>query len=440
VGTTTEPPWVHKSSGIAGRNGTNTHVITFSTDGDAPFTPANGNLLVVVVYGAVTHTVSTGGWTEQQQPVVSGELSAFTVTAASHTSITVVHNGSNYPVTFFVGELPAGSTITASSGASPSSDIMAPLTGLPGTAQLIIAAVGRVPNNSNSNGVSPLTWTAPFVKDAEQFAVIGATDGAWMTVAHAINITSTSVTPVYSPTYLILPGDWSIADREHVIMAINAVAPAGGATPFTRDYTLNWRVFNAFTKDTTLNWRVLAGFTRDYTLNWRVLAAFTRDYTLNWRVLNGLTRDYSLAWRVFAAFTADTAITWRVFEAFQRDYTISWDVLSGTSFQRDYTLSWRVFNSLSRDYSFAWRVFATFTRDYAITWRVFGAFTRDYTWVWRVYGGISHDYTLVWAVLGDTPGGGLVVAVWSGTVEVPIISMGVWDGTTEHPAIVSSIV
>lgn len=463
MGTTTEPPWVHKSQGVASRNGTTTHVVTFSTDGDAPFTPTNGNVLVVVVFGAVTHTVSAGGWTEQQQPVSSGELSIFTVTASGTTSISVAHNGSNYPMSFCVYEFPAGSTITASNGFADSSDTFTALAGLPGTPQLIIAAAGRVMASVGATAGSAV-WTAPFVEDADQFVGFATTDGGWMTVAHAINVTSTSVTPAYTATY---GGTQVINDREHVILAINAVAPST-TTPFTRDYTLNWRVFGAFTKDTTLNWRVFAAFTQDTTLNWRVFNALTRDTTLNWRVFgafnqdytlvwrvlgswlrdytmtwrvqNAWTNDYSLAWRVFASFTADTAITWRVFGAFQRDYTISWDVLSGSSFQRDYVLSWRVFNAFSQDYALAWRVYASFTRDYALTWRVMNAFSRDHTLVWRVLTGWTRDYTLVWVILSASPGGGLYVAVWSGTAEVPVVSVTVWDGTTEVPAVVSSVV
>ena len=54
---TTEPPWINKTSGTAARNGTTSHTISFG------FTSTTGNLLVVIISGDVTHTVT--GWTEQ---------------------------------------------------------------------------------------------------------------------------------------------------------------------------------------------------------------------------------------------------------------------------------------------------------------------------------------------------------------------------------------
>lgn len=217
---TTEPAWLNKSSGVAARNGTTSHTIPFG------FTSTSGSFLVVVVFGAVTHAVT--GWTERLQPVSSGELSVFTKTSAGDSSIVVTHNGSNYPVGWVAFEFPAGAAYTAGIGSTPSADTFPALTGLPGTAQVVIAARGR--NSSDQSSTASSVWTAPWVEDFDQSDPRGGTpvtDGMYLTVGHQLNVTSTSITPVATPTY---GGTQSVADREHVVFALNVPALAGGVT------------------------------------------------------------------------------------------------------------------------------------------------------------------------------------------------------------------
>jgi hypothetical protein len=208
----TEPPYLNIGSGIAARNGTASHTINFG------YTSTSGSLLVVVIYGAVTHTAS--GWTERLQPVSSGELSVFTKTSAGDSSISVTHNASNYASYWVAYEFPAGSTYTAGEGNSDTSDTFPALTGLPGTVQVIIAARGRVVATSAATSGSSV-WSSPWVEDADIFdAFASGTDNGYLTVAHRINYTSTSITPATTTTY---GGTWTVNDRQHAGFAIDAV-------------------------------------------------------------------------------------------------------------------------------------------------------------------------------------------------------------------------
>jgi hypothetical protein len=445
--TTTEPPYIHKSQGVASRNGTTTHVINFTTDGDAPFTPATGSLLLVFIGGGVTNAAA--GWTEVEQPVATGELSAFTTTSAPTTSITVTHNAANYPCPWVVKEYPAGSVVTSSTNSNSASDTFptaSGLTGGVGNERVIEAAYLRIADGGESG--HSVVWSGGYVEDADSYTAQATTDGAAFSSAHLINVTATSATPSLTATPV---GTWTVGDREKIVLVVNAVAPAS-TTPFTRDYSSTWRVFNALSADYASTWRVLNGITRDYSStwrvtnalvadyvsSWRVFNALTKDYVSTWRVLNALTQDYASTWRVLNSWTSDYASTWRVFNLWTRDYASTWDVLNGTAFTRDYVSTWRVFNAVSRDYASTWRVLGSFSRDYASNWRVLNALTRDYGSTWRVFQAWTRDYSSTWAVLGTTPSG-LEVSVWNGTSLVPA-TISVWNGTTEIPATVESIV
>lgn len=215
---------------------------------------------------------------------------------------------------------------------------------------------------------------------------------------------------------------------------------------FTADTSLQWRVLNAFTKDTSLQWRVLNGFTHDYQLQWNVLNSFTKDVSLQWRVLNSFTHDTSLQWRVLNGFTADTSLQWRVLNAFHNDYDIQWAILSGTAFTHDYSLQWRVLNAFQADTSLQWRVLNAFQNDYTLQWQVLSgsAFQHDYVLQWRVLNGFVKDTNLQWRVLNhftkDTNlqwrvlgPSSIVFSYWYKGVEVPADIEGIWNGSTVVP-------
>lgn len=448
------PGPINTSYGIVAGNGTTTHTINFTTDGSSPFTPTNGRLLVFIIGGAVTNT-NAGGWTEQLQPVSGCELSVFTITASSTTSITITNNGSNYPETWWVFEFAAGSVYQAGTSNLPTVGTSGvsrawgnTLSGLSGTSATIIAAVSSG-NTSGGSVTFTTAWSAPFTLVSNQTApATGGADGLGMGVASTTGYTSTSVQPTWTPTWSNPGSGWS-PDFQQVLFAITDAT----STAFTRDYASTWRVFNAVTRDYVSTWRVLNALTADYASTWRVLNAITRDYASTWRVLNAFNSDYASTWRVFNAllrdyastwrvlnsWTSDYSSTWRVFNAFARDYASTWDVLAGTAFVRDFSSTWRVYNSLTADYASSWRVLGSFARDYAGTWRVFNALIRDYSSTWRVFRVFTRDYTSTWAVLGQTPGG-LVLQVWNGSSLVAVTSLAVWNGTTAIPATVESIV
>lgn len=219
---TAPPPWLNQNSGVAGRNGTNSHTIPFG------FTSTSGSMLVFVVHGGVTHAESSGDWTERLQPVSSGELSVFTRTSAGDSSITLNHNGSDYPVAWTVYELPAGATWTDGTSSNDTADTFPTLTGLPGTAQLIIAARGRVAGSTGATS-SATTWDAPFTENSDLFAAHdGSTDGTMLTLGHAAGYTSTSITPSATGSY---GGTWVVADKQYAVFAI--ALGGGGGTPST---------------------------------------------------------------------------------------------------------------------------------------------------------------------------------------------------------------
>jgi hypothetical protein len=369
---------------VAPRNGTGSHVINFTTDGDNPFTPTAGSLLLLWIHGAVTHTITGQGWTKQFGPVSSGELALFTKTAAgtvgtpsSDTTVTVTHNGSNYPVAFCLEELPNGSTITGVDSTTGSNDTAVALTGLPGTEQLIIAGLGRVTVGGETLGsIAP---TAPLVEDADLFSASGATDGTYLAVWHRINYTGTSITPTVTPTYT---GGWGNAVREKGSIAINAVAPTT-TTPFTKDLAIESRVLNTVTKDVTIQSRVLAAVTKDLDLASRVLNAVTKDLTIESRLFNTVTKDLAVQSRVLNVVTKDLAVSSRVLN------TIAQDLV----------LQSRVLASVTKDLDVRSRVLAAITADLALQSRVLNAVTADLTLNSRVLNSVTKDLDIWSAVL-----------------------------------------
>jgi hypothetical protein len=220
VAVVTEPPYHNLNSGVAARNGTTNHVITFG------FTPASGSLLVFLCFGPVTHTEDTGNWTERLQPVSSAELSVFTKTSAGETSISITHNGSNYQVAWVAYEFPAGSTWTGGIGASPTTDTFSQLTGLPGTEQVVFGARGRT--SASATAATTTAWPGGWVEDADLYSPPAANEGLTFTVGRQNNVTATSVTPSATTTY---GGTWDTADRQHVTFAIDAAVTVDSAAP-----------------------------------------------------------------------------------------------------------------------------------------------------------------------------------------------------------------
>lgn len=218
---TTEPPWLNRTSGVSARNATSTHTIPFG------WTAGTGTFLVVVISGSVTNA-NSGGWTERLQPVNNTELSVFTKTGAGESSITITNNAANYPVAWIAYQFAVGTTWTNGIGATASNDTFPALGSLPGSAQVIFAARSRSAIAADSVGST--VWPTPWVEDLDVTTPKNVTDGVFLSVAHQINFTGTTITPTSTPEYT----SSFTASRQHVVFALDvAVAAALPAQPWT---------------------------------------------------------------------------------------------------------------------------------------------------------------------------------------------------------------
>ena len=161
----------------------------------AAFTPTAGRFLLVVIEGAVTTYGTTPGvpptgWTQEAAAVSSTGLYTWTRTAAGGDTLTVTHNGADYPAMFHWFEFSTGTTwvgdVTATSvsatGANPN------LTGLTGT-NLVMAAKANSVANIN---VRSATWNAPNVEILDYYEADAATDGYFLGICYQEDYASAS--------------------------------------------------------------------------------------------------------------------------------------------------------------------------------------------------------------------------------------------------------
>lgn len=402
MGVTPEPPWTNFASGTAPRNGSTSHTINFG------FTSTTGRFLVVEVFGAVTNAAA--GWTEQLAPVASAELSVFTKTSAGESSITVTHNGSNYPVHWTVREYAAGSTWVGYVDSNSNVDTFPALTGLPGVEVVVHAVRGRSASNGLETNATAV-WTAPFVEDADLFsALTGGTDGAGhFTSAHAINITATSITPSATTTY---SGTWSTPDREKAVYAINAVAPAS-TTSVSSDLDTRWRVRAQVSQSLDSRWRVRQSVSQSLDSRWRVYNTTSQSLDSRWRVRNSISQSLDSRWRVRSLTSQDLDSRWRVREIISQSLDSRWRVRalatqSLDSRWRVYNLAqqsldtrWRVRNLVSSDLDTRWAVDASVlsvSSDLDSRWRVRNSVVANLDTRWRVRQSVISDLDTRWAV------------------------------------------
>ena len=171
--------------GIATRNGTANHTISFTA-------AAAGNLLVAVVGAGVTNSMTTGGWTEQLQPVNNCELSVFTKYASSgESSFVVNHNASNYPLAYCVMEFPSSCTYAGGTG-SANVSAWPTLSGLSGRNTVIGVLVEA---HSSGDPAYSATWSAPWTELVDQETPFSSTDGVFMTLGYQDGYTSVTAQP-----------------------------------------------------------------------------------------------------------------------------------------------------------------------------------------------------------------------------------------------------
>ena len=423
---TTEPPWLHSTAGVAARNGTSSHTITWSTDGGSPFTAGLGSLMVVMIFGAVTHTVS-GSWSEVAQPVNSGELSLFVSTnnssTAPPTSITVTHNASNYPIEYFVGELPAGSSYVSSSGTSPNNDTFAALTGLTGGAgneRLILAAIGRTATSVAYNSFSTV-WTSPFVKDTDQFAPFSSsTDGGGMSVAHQINNTSTSATPVVTPTYG--PSGWSTPDREMIVAAFIAVPPSGGTTSVSSTLSAPWTVRQRVTSTLSAPWALRASVKQQLSTPWALRNVVKQTLSTPWTVRQAISAQLSAPWTVRAAVKQQLSAPWVVRQSIKSLLDARWGVAGKVSGTLD--ARWALRQAVQATLSTPWALRASVSAPLDVRWaqRALVAATLDARW--GVAGKVTSVLNAPWAIRGVVSG--TLDARWALRSQISVILVTPW--------------
>jgi hypothetical protein len=401
MATTTEPPTLHKSSGVAPRNGTTTHVINFTTDGSAPFTPATGSLLVLFIGGGVTNA-NAGGWNEVEQPVSTGELSAFTITSAPTTSVTITHNASNYPCAWIVKEYPAGSVVTSSTPSTSANDTFPTLSGLTGGAgneRVIDAAFLRIADGGETNFSA--VWGGSFVEDADQYFAQATTDGFAFTSGHQINVTATSSTPSITPTY---SGTWTVGDREKIVLAINAVAPSS-TTPVSGTLDLRW------------NSRTLVSGTMD--LRWNSYTIVSSSIDFRWNSRTAVAGSLDLRWNSYTAVGGTLDLRW--------NSAASTTPVSGTL-----DLRWNSRTSVAGSIDFRWNSYTAVTGAVDLRWnsRTLVGSTLDLRW--NSYVAVAGSLDLRWnsASGGASAVSGTLDLRWNSYTAVSSSLALVWNSRT----------
>lgn len=194
--------WLNHVAVAAPRNATATHTVSPASGvvvSGVAFTPTAGRLLVVVIEGSVTSFATTAGtipagWTEPPngRAINNTGLYVWWRSAAGGDSLTVSHNGSNYPVVFDFYEFAAGSTFIAANAAtavSQTGGASPAVTGLTGTNHHMFAAAADSGNNAGGTGTA--TWTGP-TKLVDTFASGSPTDGYAYSLAYTPDSTAAS--------------------------------------------------------------------------------------------------------------------------------------------------------------------------------------------------------------------------------------------------------
>jgi hypothetical protein len=188
--------WVNRTQ-VAGTEGGNTTATYTFTQ------PAAGNLLLAVVYGAVTST-TPAGWTLVQSAVNNGGLYVFSLASAvgTETSFQSTHNGDgNYPTVAVIYEFPNGTSITTSAAGTNLNSIdpaLPTVSGLSGT-HLLQTFCGEV-ISSSSAPASFSSWSDSAVEDTDT-GVVGPSGyslgsayledsalASWSPTAHVIDV------------------------------------------------------------------------------------------------------------------------------------------------------------------------------------------------------------------------------------------------------------
>jgi hypothetical protein len=396
MATTTEPPWVHVGSGVAARNGTTSHTINFG------FTSTSGNLLVVIVFAGVTNAAS--GWVEQLQPVSSGELSVFTKTSAGDTSITITHNAANYPENWIAYEFPAGSSYDAGQSDTTSADTPPSITGLPGGAgneRLVITARGRIAGSASETSASTV-WGGSMVEDLDLFTAFATTDGCYLTVAHQINVTTTSLAPTGTPTY---GGTWGVGDREKATFSIIA-APVAGTTPVSGTLDLRWNSYTAVTGSVDLRWNSRTTVVGTLDLRWNSRTSVAGSLDLRWNSLTAVSGTLSLPWNSRTLVSSTLDLRWNSYTAVAGSIDLRWN--SRTLVSGSLDLRWNSYTTVGGTLDLRWDSASggssTVSGTLDLRWNSYTAVSSSIALVWNSRTLVAGTLDLRWNVRSQISG------------------------------------
>jgi hypothetical protein len=214
--------WLNHAAIATPGNGTNSHTVTPNTTAIAGtgFTPTAGNLLVLVVEGAVTSTTPTG-WTLGGSAINNTGLYVWYRVAAGNDSITTTHNGSNYPVVFDWYEFPAGTTWAgAANNNNVTSGSAGPtLSGLTGSTNFVAYSAATISTSTADN--YSYTWSkGTEAVDTCAPRTTAGTDGYMYSTAYQDNYAAAtaSAAATISGSYL--------ANQERLVWAVKQPATA----------------------------------------------------------------------------------------------------------------------------------------------------------------------------------------------------------------------
>lgn len=215
-----DPWYIHRASGV-------TPVIsdTAGLTVSFGFTATSGNKLFLFV--GINYSLNTpAGWTLVSQ---AGSISTddnigylFSKTAASDTGVNFIPQGSNNPLVWQVYEAVSTAVIVNSQSTVATTTTFTPMAGLTGNLVVIAALSGSISFYGGPWSESA-AWDTGWVEDSDLSAPANPSVGGWQTVAHKLNVATSSVTP--SGVFTVNTSPTYDKSRCQIILAINLMIP-----------------------------------------------------------------------------------------------------------------------------------------------------------------------------------------------------------------------
>lgn len=376
--------WINRSVVQAPRNGTTSHTVTFTA-------ATAGNLLVLIMEGAVTHTVPTG-WTRQVQALNNTEISVYTKTAtAGESSFSTTHNGSNYPMGVVVYEFAAGSTWVngVSAVGVDTSNANATLSGLTGT-NLIFAAIGMTTISTDTINVTTWSGATGVVKDVDLVVPMLSTDGYIISVAYWEDSVLASLTPTGTPSY-------AAVNKETLTFAVKAASTVT-TTKLVKTASTTWSVRSRLIKTAASSWAVRARLIKTSVTTWAVRTQLVKTLVSAWAVRSVLNRALSITWNILSntSVTRSLATTWKVNSRLAKSTSSSWAVRTRAT--KTSVSNWAVRTRATKATASAWSVRSRLQKTTLTNWAVRRQLLKTALTVWAVKRRLSKVTVTLWNV------------------------------------------